>query len=537
MQSLVFPIKFRIKVSIVLLLFAFNVPHALSEEVVWKYTVRPKDNLITIGRVHLINPDDWKVVQQLNQVKNPYRMPTGLVLKVPLALVKQGPASAEVVSISGTAELQTSHGYSPIQVGQMLVAGARLLTKGNSKASIKFADGTIIHMASNTELVLDALSLYSGGAMVDTKLRLQKGQVETYANPKHAPGNATKIITPTAIAAVRGTQFRVEADDVSIKQETLEGKVSLQAESQEVLVGKGYGSFAELGKPPSAPVALLPAVETGRLIKQINRLPIQFELPQLSGAVAWSGQIFTDASLKQIVAEANSSNNSLIFNDLPDGRYVLNVRAKDQNGLAGYDAQHAFVVDARPFAPELISPAQSDVVRYNKPLLQWSRVVDAQRYLLEVATDAGFSQQLISQSVENNSFQLISELAPRQYFWRVTSIAQAEGGQDDVGIESEVGQFAYKALPPQPDISQMGVKVSNNRVYIDILPPPKGFVYKVVLENPFNHQKNVWLGKGMQEHFSFLLKEYGEQVLLISFLDDAGVAGPEARYIFEANPQ
>ncbi|MGV3581726.1 MAG: FecR domain-containing protein [Methylophilus sp.] len=537
MQSLVFPIKFRIKVSIVLLLFAFNVPQAMSEEVVWKYTVRPKDNLITLGRIHLINPDDWKVVQQLNRVKDPYRMPIGLVLKVPLALVKQGPASAEVISISGTAELQTSHGYSPIQIGQILVAGARLLTKGNSKASIRFADGTIIHMASNTELVLDALSLYSGGAMVDTKLRLQKGQVETFANPKHTPGNTTKIITPTAIAAVRGTQFRVEADDVSIKQETLEGKVSLQAELKEVLVDKGYGSFAQLGKPPSVPVALLPPVDTSQLSKQINRLPIQFDLPQQSGAVAWSGQVFTDASLKQIVADVNSNNSSLVFNDLPDGHYVLNIRAKDKNGLAGYDAQHAFVVDARPFAPELVSPAQNGVVRYNRPLLQWSRVEDAQRYLLEVATDDAFSQHLISQYVENNSFQLLSELAPRQYFWRVTSIAQAVDGHEDAGIQSEVSQFTYKALPPQPDISQMGVKVSNNRVYIDIPSPPKGLVYKVVLENPFNHQKNVWIGKGMQEHFSFLLKEYGEQVLLISYLDDAGVAGPGASYVFEANPR
>jgi hypothetical protein len=515
----------------------FNVSFAADEDVVWRYSVRPGDNLITLGRVHLINPDDWKKVQQINQVKDPYHMPVGMVLKVPLELVKQGPASAEVISISGVAEMQTSSGYSLLKVGQVLGPGARLLTKENSKVSIKFADGTVTSMASNTELVLDALSLYSGGAMVDTKLKLQKGQVETYANPQHTQGNKTKIITPTAIAAVRGTQFRVKADNLSVKQETLDGEVALQAELQEVLVDKGFGSYAELGRPPSQPVALLAAVDTTKLTKQFNRLPVRFDLPQQSGAVVFSGQIFTDISLKQIVTEVDSSNNSLMFNDLPDGHYVLNIRAKDKNGLAGYDAQHAFVVDARPFAPELVSPAQNEVVRYNRPLLKWARVADAQRYLLEISTDANFNQNLISQYVQNNSYQVMVELTPREYFWRVTSLSDTTDGKVDAGVPSAIRQFVYQALPPQPNISQMIVKVLNNRVYIDMPPPANDYVYQVVLENPFNYQKNVWIGKGQQEHFSFLLKEYGEQVLHIRFLDDAGMAGPEASYKFEAYPQ
>jgi hypothetical protein len=536
MRDLVLPMKYSTKIFTVLLLLIFNVSYA-TEEVAWRYTVRPGDNLITLGRVHLINPDNWKKVQQINQVKDPYHMPVGMVLKVPLELVKQGPASAEVISVSGVAEMQTSIGYSPLKEGRVLGPGARLLTRENSKVSIKFADGTVTNMASNTELVLDTLSLYSGGAMVDTKLRLQKGQVETHANPQHVPGNTTKIITPTAIAAVRGTQFRVEADNAAVKQETLDGKVALQAESQEVLVDKGYGSYAELGKPPSEPVALLPAVDTTGLTKQFNRLPVRFDLPQLPGAVVFSGQVFTDISLKQIVAEVESNNYGLIFNDLPDGHYVLNIRAKDKNGLLGYDAQHAFVVDARPFAPELVSPPQNEVVRYHKPLLQWSKVADAQRYLLEVSTDVEFNQKLISQYVQNNTYQMNLELMPRTYYWRVSSVAESADGKAHLGVSSTIRQFVYQALPPQPDISHMTVKVLNNRVYIEMPPPTQGYVYQVVLENPFNHQKNVWVGKGHQEHFSFLLKEYGEQLLHISFLDSFGMGGAEATYSFEAYPQ
>ena len=35
----------------------------------WLYSVRPGDNLIQFGKQHLINPDDWSVLQKLNQVK------------------------------------------------------------------------------------------------------------------------------------------------------------------------------------------------------------------------------------------------------------------------------------------------------------------------------------------------------------------------------------------------------------------------------------------------------------------------------------
>jgi hypothetical protein len=81
---------------------------SVSAETMWRYTVRPGDNLITLGKKHLINADDWTVLQRINHVNDPYRLPIGSVLQMPLALVKQSAASAEVIFVSGQAQWQQS---------------------------------------------------------------------------------------------------------------------------------------------------------------------------------------------------------------------------------------------------------------------------------------------------------------------------------------------------------------------------------------------------------------------------------------------
>ena len=523
--------------SLIVFLFGSKLVFATDEALTWRYSVRPGDNLIHFGRAYLINPDDWQLLQKLNQVKNPYRMPVGSILKVPLALLKQGPAEAEIVMVSGNATLQTGNTSTPLISGQKLGPGASLVTKENSKVIIKFADGTLTTMASNSILTLDALSIYSGGGMVDTKLRLQQGQAETHANPKHVIGNTMQIITPTAIAAVRGTQFRVTADAASIKQETLDGKVALAAAGQEVSVNKGYGSFAEGGAAPSPPIVLLPAVDKANLSTLVDRLPIRFDMPKQEGAVAWAGKISQDSHFNQVLTEVEAKNPALIFADVPDGQYHLSVVAKDKNGLSGYDVTHTFNVNARPFEPNLIAPLAGKVLRESKPIFDWQRVAEAKFYAIDVATDVQFKQVIVAAKVESNRYQIAEALSPGQYFWRVASIALAENGTEDRGPSFHVAQFSYKALPPKPDISALSVKVLQNRVYVQTSSPAAGYHYLALLSNPFNHQTNVWTGTSEQQEFNFLLKEYGEQTLSIQYVDTDGAIGPEATYTFDAQPR
>jgi hypothetical protein len=503
-------------------------------EPIWRYTVKPGDNLINLGKTHLVRPSDWKQVQHLNHVKNPYKMPYGMVLKVPLALIKQQPASAEVLAVTGQVHLQKMNGVEPLSIGQKLAVGAKIITLANSKVSIRFADGSITHVYSNAILTLDSLSLYSGGAMVDTKLRLQQGQIETHANPAGVKGNRMQITTPTAIAAVRGTLFRVDAKADAVMQETLDGRVAFESSGQDVDVSKGFGSVAEQGQPPIVPVPLLPAVSTKDFPRVIRQLPFQFEIPSQVGAVSWQAKIAADNAQTKIFAETELNEPSLLIPALDDGDYFLSLRAKDQHGIAGYDAVHAFTLNAQPLAPNLVLPPDGAVVRDAQPELRWSASQGANAYALEVATDSAFHALVTKHRLQSTSVKIASPLAPGKYYWRVAAITTQAGQPDDQGPFATQGQFAYQSLPPAPDISQLRVKVENNRVFVTTIAPLAGMTYQVRLSNPFNHQTSVWMGNHLQQQFDFPLKEYGAQELFIRHVDADGVAGPEALYAFDA---
>ena len=512
--------------------FADNSAAPLSQPE-WRYSMRPGDNLIIFSKQNLINPDDWRTLQKLNQVKNPHRMRTGQVLRVPLHLVKQLPAPAEVALASGQAGiLKTDNSILPVTVGQQLTAGAVLKTGENSKLNIKFADGSIVSMQPNSTLTLDTLSIYSGGGMVDTTLRLQQGKLETEANPKHVQGNQMKIVTPTAVAAVRGTKFRVSTTETAITQETLEGKVGLAAAGKEVPVDKGFGSLSEGGAPPLPPIVLIPAPATDKLPTQLESLPVLFAMPPQDGAVAWLGKVSTEAQFNSIVSEKLSEGAKLSFNDMPDGKYFLKVRARDKLGLEGYDATHEFNLNARPFAPKPQAPAPAAVVREPNPELAWQKIEQANAYLLELARDADFKELLSSQRVATNAYKIEKNLEPGQYYWRLASIDGT-----DQGPLSAANSFSYKAKPNAPDISQLKMHVHQNKVFINTIDAPDDLSYQAVLHNEVNKQKNVWQGNTASGEFSFLLKEYGKQILSLRLVDADGVTGPEAIVEFNAAPQ
>jgi hypothetical protein len=507
----------------------------------WRYSVRPGDNLIQFSNRHLINPDDWRVLQKFNGIKNPNKLRLGQIIRVPLALVKQAPAPVEVLLASGQAGLvKLDKSLQKLETGQLLSAGAELSTGQNSRLDLKFADGSVVTMQSNSSMKLDTLSMYSGGGMVDTKLRLQQGKVEVVANPKHQQGNQMQIVTPSAVAAVRGTQFRVTADAVSIKQETLEGNVALSAAGEEVAVLKGFGSLSEGGAPPLPPVLLLAAPSTEKLAAKLDAVPVVFNMALQAGAVAWLGRVSSDAQFNTVLAENASQGLTLTLADIPDGKYYLKVRARDQKGLEGYDATHTFDLNARPFAPQVLKPSEAETLREANPELTWAPVEQAKNYLVEIAQDAAFKNILESRQVSSNAYKLEKSLAPGQYYWRLASIdgapenSQNQSDSQNKGPYGKVSSFSYKAKPSAPDVSQLSVKVQQNKVFVSTASPPDGLTYEAILHNEQNNQISVWSGKGLGAEFSFLLKEYGMQKLVIRHEDADGVTGPDAIYEFDA---
>lgn len=455
----------------------------------WRYTLRPGDTLIGVSQRFLARPAEWPRVQQLNRIADPYRLVPGSSLRIPLAWLKQTPAPATVVAVSGSVRVTPSgEAGRALQAGESLHAGTRLEAAANSSATLRFADGSTLRVQPGAQLELDTVSVYAGGGMADTRLRLQQGRVEIGANPRRAPGSRLQVITPSAVAAVRGTQFRVGADARLTRQETLEGEVVFDASGARVAVAAGQGSVAEAGKPPSAPVALLPAPELAALPARIDTLPLVFDWPVQTGAATWLAQIAPDAGFETVLLETAARAPRATFADLPDGHYVLRVRAVDAQGLQGRDALHGFTLDARPFAPLLTAPAVR--VREAQPTLAWSGVVGADAYRVQLARSDDFGAPLADVRLTAPRWTPAEPLEPGAYVWRVASVAGSE-----VGPYSPARRLLFDPLPGAPELANADVVFADAALSLRLPPPPPGLRYEVTVSDDAAQTAVLWRGE------------------------------------------
>lgn len=499
----------------------------------WRYTIRPGDTLISFSQRYLSRPADWVRLQKINRVTDPYHLLPGQSLHVPLAMLRQALAPAELISVSGSVKIKQANMPERVaRVGEKLMSGTELLTAADSSAALRFADGSVLVLQPTSQIKLDVMSVYAGGGMVDTKLRMQEGRAEVVANPKHKSGNRLQVITPSAVAAVRGTRFRVAADGNVIREETLEGRVAFSAAGKSVMLAGGYGSVAEKGMPPSAPVALLAAPDVKNLATKIERLPMRFELAEQAGAKRWVGQIAADVQFNHILLERASENPRLIFADLPDGKYVLRVRAQDAIGLIGMDAQHSFELDARPFAPLLLSPVAEALVRNARPAFKWSEVIGEGAakniYHLELARDAAFKEVLIVQTTVQTDWQPTQDLLAGDYFWRVASV---DGS--DQGPYTDAVKFTYKPAPAAPDLTQSALTFVGKQMQIQLPKPSEGLHYEVDLTADQAREQLIWHGDSLDGKLLLPRPEAGKRYLSVRLVESDNTAGPYATQVLD----
>lgn len=435
------------------LLFACCSRPVLAQE--WIYTIQPGDNLWNFYEEYLTDINYWYRLQKLNNIDQPHQMLPGSKIRVPVAWLKIQPVTAQVAQVQGSAELLRTgeSGSRVLENGTELRIGDSVRTGPDSNVSIRFADGSELLVLADSEVVMDTLSSYHKTGMVDTRVRLQKGRVDTRVKPAKGPGSQYHIITPAAVAAVRGTNFRVstEHDQPVSRSEVLEGKVNVSGDQGGQDVPGGYGTVAEKGKPPIKPRELLPAPVTAGIKQHYQRLPLQFTWDPVNNAQGYRFQIASSRDFSPLLADRETAAPTGLWHDLPDGEYVLRLRAIDDLRLEGMNSDIAFSVDARPFPPLLIEPKLDQLLRTERPALTWSEPEGVTKYHLQIASDADF-QSLVHDETGHSrpNYQPAAALAEGQYYWRIASI-DASGEQ---GPYSDSRQFEYRAAPPNPEFQE-----------------------------------------------------------------------------------
>ena len=365
----------------------------------WIYTVRSGDNLWNLTEKHLTSFKYVSRLQKLNDIQNPYLIPLGTKIRIPLAWTKQQPGSARIVGIHGTATLQRNNSQTsiPAELGLQLFAGDEVQSEENAYVSIEFADRSRLRIQENSRVRLSRLEIYGDLGLVETAVDLQYGRAENTVPVDTEVGSRFSITTPSAASSVRGTDFRVGvmAEGTYTSSEVLTGSVQVSGEKQKVRVPAGFGSVTALGAPPSPPVALLPPPDLSVTSVFYERLPLVISLNPLSGAQAYRAQIAIDAKFQDLWVDFTTE--TLPFRDggIPDGDYWLRVRGIDGSGIEGHDAVMAFTLNARPEPPFVSAPLPGAVVDGENPAFHWTVQPEAVHYIVAISQSPDFSGPLI----------------------------------------------------------------------------------------------------------------------------------------------
>jgi hypothetical protein len=190
----------------------------------------------------------------------------------------------------------------------------------------------------------------------DRVLNLQHGEVDSEVTHATKKDDRFQIRSPSVVAGVRGTRFRVnyDAGQQQTAVEVLEGAVGVDPgsapapapgvplQASEQLVSAHFGNVSGASGAIGAPIELLPAPSLSDPGKIQDGKTVAFDLVPDSHAAGYRVQIARDADLLDLIRDLPVSAPHADFGDMPDGTYFVRISAVDHNGLEGLPQIYAF---------------------------------------------------------------------------------------------------------------------------------------------------------------------------------------------------
>lgn len=298
-----------------------------------RYTVRAGDTLIALSTKYLTSKDDFRTVQQLNRIADPYRVPIGSQLVIPERLLRIEPAYGVISSFRGNVAIDGKQAI----VGMRVVQGNRIETSANAFVTVGFDDGSAISLPSQSRIRVDRLRRILLTDSVDRAFRLQEGRARSTVTPIRNPNSSFQVTTPLSVSAVRGTDFNVGFDlkENRTQTEVIGGTVGVapDEEKDETGVPKGYGVIgtAEGIQPP---VKLLPPPVLTSLARGAGDT-IVITADPVEGAKGYRTQLAADVSFREILADKMSDTPTVEFSGLGNVSFFVRMNAIAASGLEG----------------------------------------------------------------------------------------------------------------------------------------------------------------------------------------------------------
>lgn len=384
------------------------------------YTVKKGDTLIGLGEKFLNRPDHYKVVQRVNKVRDPYRMPVGMKLAISRTLLKYQPANARLVSVRGQV---TSPASGQFANGAVLSEGATLVTAASSFATLLLDDGSRISVPSNSSVKISRLRSYVLGGSLDYDFDVGKGELRSNVRKLQSADDRYRVRTPKAVSAVRGTDFQSRFDEQSNNDfaEVVEGALAVStggALAEPLPAGNGLAVSAS-GMLVREPLLPAPALATP-IRPQVNPL-VRFSADKSDGASAYRFSIGADAGFVEQVADIVSTDGKAEFAEIPNGNYFLRVRARSAAGIEGQPATFAF--KRRLNSVSATAGRESDGY-----VFRWLGEGDGKRsYHFQLFRNATDIVPIVDEAGLSVDRVILSDLPAGDYFWRVGAVQYLDG--------------------------------------------------------------------------------------------------------------
>ena len=449
----------------------------------WIYTFKPGESFSEIASELLAKNVSAGRLLQYNSIDNSATLGEGDRIRIPLSWLKRQPDPARATSVSGNVQLISGiDGRKKTLTKDTLVRVGDEVLSAEGAATITLGDGSEVRLSPNSRLIFNRLTQYGKSGMIDTRLRLNRGEVHTRVKPVIEGGARFEIETPSAVAAVRGTAFSLQTGPEGTSLQVTEGVVDFGALNRTQRIPAGYSATVASNSTRELSIRRMPPAP------EINPLPPV--LTQLPAEMTWKREPATNYRLDIFETESGRWVESREINDsrfdisrLDNGQYEIHLAAFDAQGMAGMPGILPIEVDLQARTANLLEPENEGSVNDDMPEFRWTLNGENEVARVEIAEDEAFRNLVATSEWAPGTTALPSRpLSPGQYYWRVVT----EAGGNSVATTQPRKLIVNGTLPPVRIISINYVN-SQVRVFWEKVDTATNYRMQLAEEPGFNN--------------------------------------------------
>ena len=387
---------------------------ASADRRVFRYEVREGDTLTDFTARYLTGAGAMVTVANASNMGPPRKLRVGEILLVPYRAMRRASVAGNIAAFRGPVKVDNRAATANAAIAE----GARIVTLVDASVTIRFPDGTIATIPSNSRIHVLRLSRYILTNEVDREFLVEEGGSDWKVTPAKLPGDRMQVRTPLAVSAVRGTEFRVtfRPDGGLSGSSVVNGEVGFTGGAKAaVALPKGYGAAADAAaKIDKRTLLAAPTLVGGFALQEGERL--SFQAQPVEGAKSYRFVVARDAGFVDRVAELRQEAPAASLAGLADGSYFVRTSAIDEVNLEGFAADSSFVRRLAPLHalwPQFVS---------ERTVFSWvSNSPELKNFEFTLSHNPDMSQPLLASTALAKTSISVSNLRPGRYYWQVTS--------------------------------------------------------------------------------------------------------------------